>query len=280
MSKIRKSPASDMPRFKNIIDIIKGLDTRGAIDAPTAYGRAVMLVAQKLSASEAAEKVAYVDFAAMRFLAGKNPPLLSIRKSASTLVRTTDFHSHPNRPKILERPLIVQASNPGKPLFGDTVGLCCYEENGKYSLAGLASDGTNHSSAWYPEWGGGDIEESVSDQTAHFASAKDTGWAQQAASFIIALGVLLESENSPLELRPLKKSKHNETGVYYEPSGKSALEGEDIDTGKLLSSVMVTGHLKRQRFGEKLSKTKWIWVSQYAARRWIARVNHEVMRVL
>jgi len=40
--------------------------------------------------------------------------------------------------------------------------------------------------------------------------------------------------------------------------------------GRAAEQRTVSGHLKRQRYGEGRALTKWIYVEQYEARRWFA----------
>jgi hypothetical protein len=40
--------------------------------------------------------------------------------------------------------------------------------------------------------------------------------------------------------------------------------------GRVADAVVVSGHLKRQRFGESRALVKWIYVAGYSARRWFA----------
>jgi hypothetical protein len=223
-----------------------------------------------------------VNFGVLKALIGDAPPLLSVRSAASRLVRETDMHSLPSEPpKLLRSPLIVQASSVRKPLFATTVGLACYELDDARYLLGLTAEGGAIMAQWQPEWTGGDIEESVRHDTSPLIdgiSATDhKDWARAAAQYLVTLGVLLDAENGPLELRRIKKSKHNERGIFFEPrAGESVYESPDLDSDKLLAGVTVTGHLKRQRYGPGRQGTKWIWVSEYAARRWVSHLSHYV----
>ncbi len=267
----------------NIVDVLKALKARPS-DAPPKVAGAELAIAAH-GAQLVAELPILVNFGVLRVLTGQAPPLLSIRSAASTLVHTTDLHSLPAEPpKLLRRPVILQASNPRKPLFGETIGLACYELEGRRYLLGLTSTGAALFAQWAPEWTGGEIAESValdrSPLVDGISATEHRDWGRAAAQFLVTLGVLLDADNCPLELRPIKKSKHNERGIFFAPAPGEAVYSSSGagDKEQLLAGVTVTGHLKRQRYGVGLAGVKWIWVSAYAARRWVSRLSHYVER--
>lgn len=223
------------------------------------------------------EQASLVNFAALWVASEGQPSLLSIRGPASRLIASTDLHSLPDEPpKLLRgRPVVLQAAKASAPLFGETMSLACYELDGARYLIGLTASGSAIVSRWNPEWTGEDLAESARVERSPLVDshAEYSAWAVAAAQYIVTLGVLLDSENCPLSLRPIRRSKHpGERGVYYEP--REAAEPTDLEG--LSAQVWVVGHLKRQRHGPGRSKTRWIWVAEYSARRWVSRLAHSV----
>ena len=54
------------------------------------------------------------------------------------------------------------------------------------------------------------------------------------------------------------------------PRPREAVETEETIEGRVADAVVVSGHMKRQRYGEGHALVKWIYVAGYSARRWFA----------
>tara|TARA_R110002073_G_scaffold322027_3_gene498459 strand:- start:778 stop:1593 length:816 start_codon:yes stop_codon:yes gene_type:complete len=267
--------------MKNLIDTLKHMRGKGSADVPIRQ-RGALLALKAWGEQTVAELPILVNFGVLKALTGDAPPLLSVRSAASRLVRETDMHSLPSAPsKLLRSPVVLQASSVRKPLFASTVGLACYELDEVHYLLGLTAEGGAILAQWCPKWIGGELDASVRHDTSPLidgiSATEHKSWAKAAAQYLVTLGVLLEAENGPLELRRMKKSKHNERGIFFEPTvGETVYQAENVDSDKLLAGVQVTGHLKRQRYGPGRAGTKWIWVSEYSARRWVSHLAHYV----
>lgn len=230
-----------------------------------------------------------------------------VHRLSSGAVRTvhqTDLHSLPDEPpRLLRGAWIVEARNMEREvLFGNTVTLGGYPLGDAVFLIGLEYPDGAHVTRWVPVWGGGDIEETVQvdysplidNVEGHFE------WSRQAARFAVVLGLLLDSEGSPVAVEEdgqgRSRTRQQQGGAGGGPAKGDGwiirrvylderrilhfgrldrLVGDGTSEGRRKVEgvpvvVTVRGHLKRQPYGPGRSMRKWIYVRSYEARRWVS----------
>lgn len=121
-------------------------------------------------------------------------------------------------------------------------------------------------------------------------------WAQNAARFVLILSLLLEAWGSPVEVKtatPGKRKKGERAArakawavqriVLSRPRTRhSRPEEAGRSAGRLLGDrvpqqTMVSGHLRRIRYGSGHSESRWQWIQSYEARRWVApKIRYQV----
>lgn len=208
-----------------------------------------------------------------------------LRPGVCNLIADTDLHSLPSEPpRLLHNAWIFEARKGA--LFGETFALGGYAIDGKIFFVGLEGDGARISS-WDPDWIGGDLPEHARvDQIARI-DARNQGahvdWTRQAARFALVAALALEAEATPIKQSDdvIKRggrkgvssaewvTRHVVLGASNVVYPKNASDGSRSDDADLLS-VNVRGHLKRQRHGPENALTKWIYVAEYSARRWVS----------
>jgi hypothetical protein len=219
-----------------------------------------------------------INLSALAILSQARPATWLCRPSASAVVHGTDLHSIPDAPPALLRaPGIVEARRPdqrGEVLWDDYASLGWYEIDGAIYLLGLRYPDGYAIARWTPRWTGGELEPELPDlDRSPLINDIDQhqAFARQAARYLIVLGLLAESEPTPLriEVDRQERATHH---VYLGERTSAPRETETADTieGRVAEAVVVSGHLKRQRYGEARAKVKWIYVAGYAARRWFA----------
>lgn len=218
-----------------------------------------------------------------------------LRGRVPARVAGTDLHSLPDEPpRLLRAPWIVEVRDPerGERLFGDTAGLAGYELDGTTYLLGVGYPDGARVALWRPRWPGGDIEAGVVREDSGGLVddlEQHVGWGRSAARFAIVLGLMLDAAGTPLRVtddRPQlpgsRKGKPRPARpwavrrIYLEEQGNDEEDGPGgggaggaASVADLIeSSVMVRGHLKRQRHGAGGALVKWIYVASYEARRW------------
>lgn len=218
---------------------------------------------------------------------------------AIRLVHDADLRSIPSEPpRLMQHPWIIESADLDAPLWGDTVCLGGYELDGAYYLVGFRYPDGAMVVRWTPEWGSDDKEITMpvdhSPLIDHVEGHRE--WAQNAARFVLILGLLLEAWGSPLESKtatPGKRKRGERAArarawvvqriVLSRPRARSSrAEEAGGSAGGLLGDrvpqqTMVQGHLRRIRHGAGHSQTRWQWVGSYEARRWVApKIRFEI----
>ncbi len=232
------------------------------------------------SAAFGADRVAdMIDFAELALRARPTIGTWLVRPSASAVIDGTDLHSTPDAPpKLLSAAGIVEVRRPetGERLWGDVCSLGWYDDNGTMILIICEYPHSFLSVGWRPRWTGRDFEEScdVEPLIAPEEQDKLDELARHATRYLVVFGLLAESDPSPLRIeidKAMRGTKHVYLGEHKpiprEPIADSAAATID---GRIANVSAVSGHLKRQRHGEGLAFTKWIYVAGYSARRWFA----------
>lgn len=217
-------------------------------------------------------------------------PHLRVHQISSAAVATiaqTDLHTMPREPlALLDSPFLIESRNTAsETLFGETYSLGGYWHERQLYLVGMSQSGGSYVAPWRPEWNGKAIDKSAFCEDC-MGTEGLVEWAKEAARFVVILAALLEAHQSPITTRdespslPGKRKKGRRVQArpwstrYVNLTGhepRSAGPGGPVGprgAGSLSHSVMVKGHLKRQRYGEGHSKEKWIYVESYEARRW------------
>lgn len=211
-----------------------------------------------------------------------------VRPGASRVIHGTDLHAIPGEPpRLLRGAGIVQAHRPetGDRLWGNIASLgWCHVVDHIY-LFGLGYlDGPDQiawaAAKWSPQWTGQDIDPQLPTLDLSSPLIRDHDehqeFASSAARYLIVLGLLAEAENSPLQIDLDKQTRWRHVRLNprkrrlpVDPATES-IPALALD-GRISEDRRVSGHLKRQRYGEGCSLIKWIYVERYTARRWFAK---------
>src|ERR1700753_1552996 len=250
-------------------------------------------LALRYFSSDTMEVPECVNIAALALAFQERIEVNQITGGAIHLVHGTDLHAVPAEPpRLLRRPWVIEAAKPGEVLFLDTFALGGYELDGTTYLVGLRLPDGIAIAHWNPAWSGEDLNAGVSPDTSPLIDDIDGHheWTRQAVRFAVTLAVPLEASSSPLARRDMPPGRPQRQGagasrgrrtevvrrVYLDqpapaPSGTPASRtASDSDAPAVLVTVAVSGHLKRQPYGPKGSLRRWIYVTAYEARRWIA----------
>ena len=287
-------------------------DRHGASDRPgSLYSESLTLAFMVTSKGKVPDAIA-LDLAGLSVSMAKSGLVAhSLRSDVAKLVDATDLHSLPDAsPRLLRRACLVEVSDSEKDrLFGDTFALGVYANEGKLNIIGIERVGhvlRSRSSWWTPAWSGGDLDVGVAVGMSHPLTNVPPGqheehraWAAEAARFLVVLGVLLDTDNAPLEveeessrseaerkrlagLKPAQKKNVPRAWITRRvslsprarrvaPQGGPGASGSPMAPGRQAQDqTLVSGHLKRQPWGPKGAQRKWIYVESYEARRWVA----------
>lgn len=218
------------------------------------------------------------------------PETWLVRPSASRVIVGTDLHSIPDKPpRLLTRPGVVEAHRPetGDRLWGNIASLgWCQIESGMY-LFGIgypepdAPEAIDWAAAkWSPEWTGQDLEPQMPglDLTSPLIRdlAEHNEFARNAVRYLTVFGLLAEVQDGPLSIELDHKTKWRHVRLTQRtPQPRIDARPEppeqpvaDEQPGRVVAERTVTGHLKRQRYGERSALVKWIYIEGYSARRW------------
>lgn len=243
-------------------------------------------------------------FVGLAFSFGSQVIVHELRPSIRRIVEETDLHSIPSKcPAFLRGPWLIEAGRPerGEALFGETVCLGGYWQQGKFVLLGLTYPDNGKVVIWTPEWSGEDISEVIPLSTMLGMTPESVGpdhaWAYQAARFATIFALLLEAEHSPIEVtetdgktKPKGKAKRHsgpkervarDTWLTRYVRLTSAATGQQngasepsvepsVTEGRELATVPVRGHLRRQPYGPKAELRKWVYIHGHTSRRWIS----------
>jgi hypothetical protein len=226
-----------------------------------------------------------------------------LRPAVVRLIDETDLHSVPGEPpRLLRRPFVLEARRPAanERLFANVASIVGYPDGAAINLFwSTYPDGQGCVVRWEPKWAEeelaagppprpspliGDLEDLSGSLTI----------AGEAARFLIVVGLLLEADNAPLQIKDEDRkfstadhgrskatsagSTHGKwiTRHLFLDDHRSARKAQTPATSvaawgdRLAEERPVRGHLKRQPYGVGLAKTRWIWVDRYEARRWVA----------
>lgn len=159
-----------------------------------------------------------VNIAALAIASRGSPSTWLCRPSASALVHSTKLHSIPHSPPgILRSPGIVEVRRPetGERLWGDIVSLGWYTVPGEDQTPPRSADAIYLigiqwpygavSARWEPDWTGGEIESRLplldpSPQIPNDLRRMHNEFARHSVCYLIALGLLAETNPSPLRI--------------------------------------------------------------------------------
>jgi hypothetical protein len=212
---------------------------------------------------------------------------------AIELVHATDLHTLPSEPpRLLRSAWLLESRRPERrALFGDTASLGGYPLEGAIYLVGVGYPDGAAVARWQPRWIGGELlEQTVELDSSPLIDDVDRhhAWARQAARFAVVFSLLLESVSTPLSVEePLRtrrqKKAHNMPPPWVVRRVHLSAPGimrrsEPVEGAQKTSAigdrqalpVQVRGHLKRQPYGPGGTLRRWIYVSSYEARRWVA----------
>ena len=227
--------------------------------------------------------VCFVNIAVLALMTNAQPNTWLCRPSAARVIHGTDLRSIPTLPpRIMRQPGVIEARRPetGERLWGDVASFGWYSIGETYWLIGLSYPDGYMVARWTPRWTGEDLDEQLPalDPSAIVSSDKQEAYydfAFSAARYLLVLGLLAESEPSPLWIVLDKSDKTKKRrDVYLEDQHKIEKPRNPSPVplldGRFVADVSVTGHLKRQRYGEGHAKVKWIYVRAFSARRWFS----------
>lgn len=233
--------------------------------------------------SETMEHVGSINMAVLALLTNAQPATWLCRPSASRVIHGTDLHSIPTLPpRLLRAPGIIEARRPetGERLWGDVASLGWYSFGDQLWLIGLQYPDGYMVARWHPRWTGEDLEDQLptSDPTALVPEVLRSAYqefALQAARYLVVLGLLAEADPSPLRIVLDKSDKTRRHRDVYLDTKTERTQPRNLSPVPLLEGRHgverpVTGHLKRQRYGESNAKVKWIYVQGFSARRWVS----------
>lgn len=232
---------------------------------------------------DAESLVCFVNVAMLALLTNAQPPTWLCRPSASRIIHETDLHSIPTLPPaIMRQPGVIETRRPetGERLWGDVASLGWYSFGETYWLIGLSYPDGYMVARWTPKWTGEDLDEQLPalDPSALVSPDKRDAFydfAFSAARYLLVLGLLAEADPSPLRIMFDKSDKSRKRRDVYLDEKSAQSRPRDPSPVPLLDGrhavdVDITGHLKRQRYGEGNAKVKWIYVHGFSARRWIS----------
>lgn len=210
-------------------------------------------------------------------------------------VHFTDVRTLPPDPsRLLRRPFILEVKSPAsEALFADVVGLAGYQIGNDWWLVAIRYPDGIMVMQWAPVWGTGEDIPDGLVLTADALVENVQGWEEagaQSARFAVVLGLLMDAEGTPVDSydtreagRMLPRRVAGER-PRYEPAWtvrylrippeiiarhrSFEVGGEHGDLTATQSTVR--GHLKRQPYGPRNAERKWVYVSAYEARRWVA----------
>lgn len=230
-----------------------------------------------------------------------------ISSGAVRMVHETDLHTLPGEPPALLRGgWILETRDPerehliaGAGGIGPIASLGGYVIGNQIFFVGLGYPDGIFVGSWRPRWGETDLQAGLPDVDASPLIADLDGHTQlvrDAARFALILGIHLDAEGTPVEVRERTgKTRRRSRGgaspsgwverrVYLgrivrsagaagapaEAAGAPAEADARGDDDRILVPTMVRGHLRRQPYGPQSSLRKWIYVERYEARRWIS----------
>lgn len=223
-----------------------------------------------------------VDVALLRLLGRRNLVVHQLRGAAARHASVTDLHSLPGSPPMLLRqPWLLEARNPdeGDRLFGDTFALAGYSLDGVTYLLGLLGNGAAVFAPWRPRWLGEELVEGAHQARSPLIDEghvpEHAAWARDAARYAVVFALLAEAEGTPLRIEDARRRDARRgllvRNVYLDGAVAAPLEAPAPpgQPGREAVERQVRGHVKLQRHGPGLALSKWIYVSGYAAWRWV-----------
>lgn len=264
-------------RWRGLVDLVARLRPRSTSADPSVSlrERAAWLAISEFGKGAAQQTPGLVNLGALAIQSRGSPEVWLVRPSASATVHATDLHSIPDvAPRMLRAPGVVETRRPetGEVLWADFASLAWYQVDDAYYLLGLRYPDGYAVARWRPRWTGGELADEMPerDESPLVDDVDDhQAFARQAARYLIVIGLLAESEPSPLRIE-LDKRERKTRHVYPRDTERRADHVERPEIEGVVERVLVRGHLKRQRHGLGHALTKWIYVQQHSARRWFA----------
>jgi hypothetical protein len=242
------------------------------------------------------------DLAAIVLATAPRVVVHQVRPAVAQFVDETDLHSIPAEPpRLLRRSFLFEARRPeaGERLFGNVVAVGGYPVGAAINIFwSTYPNAEGFVAQWRPKWSEAELAATptpldVSPLLEGLQEPGTLGIAGQVGRFLIVLGLLLDSENVPLRIEDEQKEiavgsrsptkKHgSDSGrprwvtrhLFLDEISRTSAPTSHTDgvspSDRLSEQVRVRGHLKRQRHGPGLTKTRWIYVPSYEARRWVA----------
>lgn len=239
--------------------------------AATAWGRQMVESAPIL-----------VNLAALAILGRRRLVVHQLRGAAARHASVTDLHALPSEPPaLLRKPWLLEVRHPdeGARLFGDTFALGGYSVGGATYLLGFLGNGGAVCAPWRPRWTGEDLAEGTHQERSPLVDEGDmpahAAWVREAARYAVVFGLLAEAEGTPLRIEDARQRDTRGglpvRNVYLDGAVAAPLEAPVAPGQPVREAVerQVRGHVKLQRHGPGLSLSKWIYVSGYAAWRWV-----------
>jgi hypothetical protein len=248
---------------------------------------------------------ALVDAAQAVLASGNRIIVHQTRPAVCRLVDETDLHSVPAEPPpLLRRPFIVEARRPdaNERLFGNVASVVGYPDGAAINLFwSTYPEADGYVVRWEPRWAELELGEGPPVRPSPLIGDLQDGSgsltiAGEAARFLVILGLLLEADNAPLRINDEDRQLATPAHGRGKAKGAGSTKGkwstrhlflDDRRPGRNTQTTTqpsrlptladrfpkdsaVKAHLKRQPYGAGLSKTRWIWVDRYEARRWVA----------
>jgi hypothetical protein len=246
--------------------------------------------------------------ATLALLLPERPVRHEVRPSAAALISDTELRSLPSAPPTLLRtPGIAEVRRPASEfLCGDVAGMGWYTwEDELYVVLYRPPRGVMVFSL-QPQWWQDSLDDIAAaeernrvglQQITPEAFARYGSSAMDAFRWLVTFGLLLDAERQPLDIRDeahegrrkAKKARQARSGpwvvrryVYLDGSARSPGPGEGGSSSRGTEGLVpvtsrVRGHLKRQRCGPGNAETKWVYVADYEARRYIADHPHDLV---
>lgn len=271
-----------MPTLRKLVVAALPPDGRAMTRDELKFKASVITQAYYKDVQDTESTVCFVNVTALALLTNAQPATWLCRPSASRVIHETDLHSIPTLPpRLMRQPGVIEARRPetGERLWGDVASLGWYALGETYWLIGLSYPDGYMVARWTPKWTGEDLDEQLPalDPSALVSPDKKDAFydfAFSAARYLLVLGLLAEADPSPLRIMLDKSDKAKKRRDVYLDDRRStkprAPSPVPLLDGRFVADVAVTGHLKRQRYGEGHSKVKWIYVQGFSARRWVS----------
>jgi hypothetical protein len=233
-----------------------------------------------------------------------------IRPSAAALINGTALHSLPDvLPSLLRMPGVAEVRRPASEcLYGNVAGIGWFEFEGWFYVVATREPYGVAVFILKPQWWRKSLDDLAAQEERSrvdvhpiapdvFAQYGSSG--VDALRWLITFGLLLDADRQPLEIRdaaaerPRKAKKFGQARsgswivrryVHLDGHARSTEPGDGERSARSTEGLVsvtsrIRGHLKRHRCGPGHAETKWIYVSDYDARRYVADRPHDLVVV-